>query len=60
MSFLFYVVGFIVLIAGLAWGANHMGVAPVWIGIGSVILIGLGILTGAVKTRQRDPAEPIK
>ena len=56
MSFLFYVIGFIILVAGLAWGANHMGVAPVWIGIGSVVLIGLGILTGAVKTRQRDHA----
>ena len=31
MSFALYLIGFIVLIAGLAFGANMMHVAPRWI-----------------------------
>jgi len=54
MSFALYIVGFIVLIAGLAIGANMMHVQPQWIGVGVVILIGLGIVLGVTSTRQRD------
>jgi len=56
MSFTLYVIGFIVLIAGLAWGANLMHVEPRWIGVGVVVLIGLGIVLGVTSTRQRDPS----
>ena len=57
MSFGLYLVGFIVVIAGLAWGAVQLGIAGVWIGIGAVVLLGLGIVSGVARTRQRDPAE---
>jgi len=56
MSFTLYVIGFIVLIAGLAWGANLMHVEPRWIGVGVVVLVGLGIVLGVASTRQRDPS----
>ena len=56
MSFGLYIVGFIVLIIGLAIGANMMHVPAQWIGVGVVILIGLGILTGVTTTKQRDPS----
>ncbi len=56
MSFGLYIVGFIVLIVGLALGANLLHVPPQWIGVGIVVLIGLGILTGVTITRQRDPS----
>ena len=56
MSFTLYVIGFIVLIAGLAWGANLMHGEPRWIGVGVVVLIGLGIVLGVTSTRQRDPS----
>lgn len=55
MSFTLYLVGFIVLIAGLAFGANMMHVAPRWIAAGAIVLTGLGIVTGVARTRQRDP-----
>jgi predicted signal transduction protein with EAL and GGDEF domain len=55
MSFALYLVGFIVLIAGLAFGASLMHVAPRWIAVGAMVLMGLGIVTGAARTRQRDP-----
>jgi hypothetical protein len=57
MTFGLYLLGFIIVIAGLAWGAVTLGVAPLWIGIGAVILLGIGIFSGASRTRQKDPAE---
>lgn len=57
MSFGLYLVGFIVLVVGLALGANLLGVSAQWIGVGVVVMIGLGILTGVTMTRHRDPAD---
>jgi len=54
MSFALYVVGFIILIVGLVMGANLMHVPERWIGVGVVVLIGLGVLTGVTATRQKD------
>jgi hypothetical protein len=55
MSFALYLVGYVVFIAGLAWGAHLMHIPPRWIGVGVVVLAGLGILSGVARTRQRDP-----
>ncbi len=54
MSFGIYLVGFIILIVGLGIGANMMHVPAQWIGVGATVLIGLGILSGVAKTRQKD------
>jgi hypothetical protein len=54
MSFGIYLVGFIIMIAGLATGAWLLHVPPQWIGVGVVVMIGLGILLGVTTTRQRD------
>jgi hypothetical protein len=56
MSFAYYLIGYAVLIAGLAFGAHMMHVPPRWIGVGVLVLAGLGILTGVARTRQRDPS----
>ena len=56
MSFLLYIVGFIVFIVGLAYGAVLLHIPSHWITVGVVVLAGLGILTGASITRQRDPS----
>jgi uncharacterized membrane protein YiaA len=55
MSFTLYLVGFIILILGLAWGANLMHVPPRWIGVGVIVMAGLGILSAVSTTRRRDP-----
>lgn len=57
MSFGLYLLGFIIVIAGLAWGAVTVGVSPVWVGIGALILLGIGIFSGVTRTRQKDPVE---
>ncbi|HEX6306829.1 MAG TPA: hypothetical protein VFZ69_01510 [Longimicrobiales bacterium] len=53
-SFGIYVLGFVILIVGLALAANMLGVPTVWIGIGVIVLIGIGVLSGVSRTRQRD------
>ena len=55
MTVFIYVIGFVLLIAGVAWALAVMGVATVYIAIACLILLGLGVLTGATRTRQKDP-----
>jgi hypothetical protein len=55
MSFGLYLVGFVVVIAGVAWGLTVAGVRPLYITIACVILLGIGILTGVTRTRSKDP-----
>jgi hypothetical protein len=54
VSFALYILGFIVLVVGLAVGAHLMHIPAQWIGVGVLVMIGLGIVTGATATRQRD------
>jgi hypothetical protein len=46
--------GYIVLIVGLAIGAHMMHMPPRWIGVGVLVMVGLGIITGVTSTRNRD------
>ncbi len=55
MSFALYLVGFAIVIAGVAWGMSTAGIATLYIGIACVILLGLGIVTGVSQTRTKDP-----
>ena len=52
MRFFAYVLGFVILIAGLAWGAIEAGAPVLYVQIGSVILLGIGIIMGASRTRS--------
>ena len=49
-----YLIGFVVLVIGLAMGAHLAGLPAAWIGAGGVVLLGAGILLGVTKTRQRE------
>ncbi len=57
MSFALYLIGFLIFIAGVAWALVVAGLSVIWVTIISVIMLGLGILTGVSRTRRRDPAE---
>jgi hypothetical protein len=54
MSFGIYLVGYIILIAGLAIGANLLHVPMQWIGVGILCLVGVAIVHGVTATRQKD------
>jgi len=54
MSFGIFTVGFMIVIGGVAWGLIRAGVPTVWVIIASVIMVGVGILTGVSRTRQKD------
>ena len=54
-SFQTYLLGFIIVVAGLAAAAYMLGAPPVWIVIGAVVLLGIGILTATTRTKPRDP-----
>lgn len=55
MSFALYVFGFTLVIIGVAWALFTAGVAFIKIAIACVILLGIAVLTGVVKTRPKDP-----
>ena len=56
MSFGIYLVGYIVLIAGLAIGAHLLNLQLKWIGVGVLCLIGIAIIHGVTATRHKDSA----
>jgi len=55
MSFVLYVIGYLILIAGLTYGAILLHVPARWIIVGAIVMLGAGILTGVTATRQKDP-----
>jgi hypothetical protein len=56
MSFAIYVVGFIIMLGGLMWGAHLMHIPSQWIAVGGIFFLGIGIFTAVKNTRQRDPS----
>jgi hypothetical protein len=56
MSFGIYIIGYLILIGGLIYGATLVHVPSHWIVVGAIVLAGLGIVTGVKATRQKDAA----
>ena len=57
MSFAIYITGFAILIGGLIYGAVILHVAPRWIAVGAIVLLGLAILKGVQATRGKDRSQ---
>ncbi|MDO5624967.1 MAG: hypothetical protein Q4G71_09785 [Pseudomonadota bacterium] len=55
MSFALYLIGLIIAIGGVAWAAVTAGVPQLYIIIGAVILVGVGIMGAVSRTRAKDP-----
>jgi NADH:ubiquinone oxidoreductase subunit 6 (subunit J) len=51
-----YLIGTLLVVAGLAYGADRLGIGHVWIIAGALVIVGLGVMGGIVKTRQKDQA----
>jgi NADH:ubiquinone oxidoreductase subunit 6 (subunit J) len=58
MSFALYMLGFLIVIVGLAWGAMVAGVPQIYIMVGAVVLLGIGIVSAVKRTRPKDPPAP--
>ena len=54
MSFGLYVLGYVIVIGGLTYGATLMHVPAHWIAAGAIVLVGCGIVTGVKTTRPKD------
>ncbi len=54
MSFALYLIGFVIVIAGVAWGMVVAKVPTTWVLITCVILLGIGILTAVKNERSKD------
>jgi hypothetical protein len=57
MSFGLYLIGFVILIGGLIYGAVLLHVPSHWIVVMTIVLLGLAILKGVQSTRQKDPSD---
>lgn len=55
MSFGIYAIGYLILIAGVAYLAHIMHIPQTYITALVIILIGVGIVTGVQNTRGKDP-----
>jgi hypothetical protein len=52
-----FIIGFVILIAGLAYGANMAGMSPEWIAVGAAVLAGIGVVMGVTKTRTKEQSQ---
>ena len=55
-NFAVYMIGMVLVIGALAYGASLLGLSSTWIAIGAVALLGIGVMGAIVKTRQKEPA----
>ena len=55
-NMIIYLLGTLLVVAGLVYGASRLGISQVWIVAGALVIVGLGLMAGIVKTRQKDPA----
>jgi hypothetical protein len=51
-----FIIGFVILIGGLAYGASMAGMSPQWIAVGAAVLAGIGVVMGVTKTRIKEPS----
>jgi hypothetical protein len=54
-SFSTYLIGYIVLIIGLTIAAYLLGAPSIWIVVGAIVLIGMGIVMATTRTKPKDP-----
>jgi hypothetical protein len=59
-AFTLYVIGFLLLLGGLGYAAVLLHAPHVWIGVGALIMVGLGVMSAVSHTKQRDAAKPPK
>ncbi len=56
MSFALYMIGFLIFLGGIVWGASVACVPTLYIGIGALVILGIGIFSAVGRTRSKDPS----
>lgn len=51
-NFAIYMIGVIIVVGALAYGAFALSVPPIWIGVGVAVIIGFGLMGAVKKTRE--------
>ena len=54
-KFSVFLIGYLIFVAGVAFGLDQVGLSRQWIFITVLILVGAGIATGATRTKRDDP-----
>jgi len=54
MSFGLYILGFAIVIGGVAWALITAHVSTLYVAITCVIMLGIGILSGVTHMRSKD------
>ena len=54
-SFLTFLIGYFIVVIGVAIGAYLVHVPGQWIGVGVTVLVGFGILLATQRASPRDP-----
>ena len=54
-KFSVFLIGYVIFIAGVAFGLDQVGLSGQWIFISVLILLGIGIAAGATRTKRDDP-----
>ena len=57
-SFGTYLIGFLILVVGLAIAAYLLNVPTMWIVVGAIIMIGIGVLMATTRGKMKDPPAP--
>ena len=57
MSFGIYLLGIVLVVAGLVYAAAILNAPVQWIVVGTLVILGAGVVAAVKATRQRDPAE---
>ena len=56
-AFSIYVIGFLVLLGGLGYGAYLLNVPTQWIAVGALVMIGFGVMSAVARTKTKDPPQ---
>jgi hypothetical protein len=57
-SFGTYLLGFLILIIGLGLAAYLLNVPTMWIAVGVIVLVGIGVLMATTRGKMKDPPAP--
>jgi hypothetical protein len=55
-NFFVYMIGVILVVGALAYGASLLGLSTTWVVIIAMAALGLGVMGAIVKTRQKEPS----